>query len=252
MTSKLIIITGGAGGIGRELSLLFETKGYKIGVLDFDTNKIQELKKAVESKQGNFCFKQVDITNQEQTQQAIEECKKELNASLHILINCAAINKVEKFGKDTLTNFKNIINVNIMGVVIPTAICLEEIKNNKGSIITFSSVAGFAPLFGRTAYCTSKYALHGFMDTLRTELRDDNVNLMMVCPSFVDTGFGKGENKKQDVNALQPKKVAEATWNGFFKKKTLLFIGKTARLSYWTYKFFPRLFTKKMLEQNRF
>jgi len=249
--NTLVIITGAAGGIGRELSLLFESKGNKVGVLDFDKNKIKEMQTLVEHKKENFSFKQVDITRKEETQKAIEECKNELNGSIHILINCAAINKVEKFSIDSLNNFKNIIDVNIMGTIVPTAICLGEIKKNKGTIISFSSVAGFAPLYGRTAYCASKHALHGFFESLRSESKKQ-IDIMLVCPAFVDTGFGKGAYKKEDKNALNPKEVAEAVWIGFSQKKSLLFIGKTARLSYSVYKFFPKLYLKKMLQKNKF
>ena len=74
-----------------------------------------------------------------------------------------------------------------MGSVHCTSAAMDDLVSRRGLIIVISSVAGFAPLLGRSSYCASKHALHGFFDTLRLEQRATGVDVLMVCPSYIDT-----------------------------------------------------------------
>ena len=81
--------------------------------------------------------------------------------------------------------------VNFFGALHCTHAALDELVARRGMVIAISSVAGFAPLIARTGYAASKHALHGFFDSLRTEVEPLGVKVLLVCPSFIETGIEK-------------------------------------------------------------
>jgi short-subunit dehydrogenase len=139
------------------------------------------------------------------------------------------------------------------------------IKKSQGTIVVMSSVAGFSPLYARTAYAASKHALHGFFESLRSELVDDGVHIMMVCPSFIATqaktrsagdvssdGLSRpGSAKEQPGNPMTADYVADKVLRAAYKKKTLLVIGRIAKLSWIISHLFPAFYEKKMLKNTK-
>lgn len=249
--SRIVIVAGGGGAIGSAIAKQFAKNGFLIGVLDQHENGMDALRIYFEANNYPFFCCKTDLADKQSVLEGVENCRIAFKSNVIGLVNCAAINKVEKFSLDTVEAFKNILNVNVLASVVPTGVCLENIIEQKGFIITLSSVAGFAPLYGRTSYCASKFALHGFFETLRTEQRN-KIHIMLVCPTFVDTGFGNNENKKQLTQALTADEVAHGIWNAYLKKNEFLSIGKNANLARWIYRFFPKFYIKKMMQQNEF
>ena len=127
-----------------------------------------------------------------------------------------------------------------------------------------SSVAGFAPLVGRTAYSASKHALHGFFETLRAELVETGTQVMMVCPSFIGNSYytylaqeeaeasAIHQPKKMIGQVMPPDKIAKQILRAANRNRDLLVLGRTGRLSYFFHRFFPRwyerIMTKKLKE----
>jgi short-subunit dehydrogenase len=119
---------------------------------------------------------------------------------------------------------------------------LADLRASRGMVITLSSVAGFSPLIGRTGYAASKHALHGFFDSLRTEVEDDGVDVLLVCPSFIDTGIdraalgGDGETarhaRKTTGGQMTPEYAARAIFEAASRRRKLLLLGGTARLAW--------------------
>ena len=123
-------------------------------------------------------------------------------------------------------------------------------------IIAISSIAGFSPLLGRTGYSAAKHALHGFFDSLRTELRGTGVDVLIVCPGFTVTNIGKnalgGDGKPTDHpqsrigQSLMPDEVADRIFTSAEKDKSLLILSTVGKLSYFLTKLYPSLFAKIM------
>jgi short-subunit dehydrogenase len=129
----------------------------------------------------------------------------------------------------------------------------------RGQIIALSSIAGFAPLWGRTGYCASKYALHGFLETLRGELKGDGVAVTLLCPSFVNTDFasrglsGSGAIRDSERSTtgktLQPTDVAEAIYRATLRRPRLVVLPSTGRLAYLFSRLAPRWYERIMLRR---
>ena len=127
-----------------------------------------------------------------------------------------------------------------------------------------SSVAGFAPLFGRCAYSASKHALHGFFETLRCEVRDRGVNVLMVCPSFIDSqrdqsgsespyaGAARPGSARATVgDVMSPEEAAREILGAIVKRREQLFVGRVAKQSYWLRRLSPGLFDSIMTRRAR-
>jgi short-subunit dehydrogenase len=151
--------------------------------------------------------------------------------------------------------------VNFFGAVHCTKAALPRLIERRGLVIAISSVAGYTPLIARTGYAASKHALHGFFESLRTEVAPQGVQVMMVCPSFIATQI--------DRNALggdgQPVRHAQVTIGrpltadaaaqqivaGAARGRRLLLVGRTAWLAWWVSRLAPAVYERLMARRLR-
>jgi short-subunit dehydrogenase len=149
--------------------------------------------------------------------------------------------------------------VNFFGAVHGTLAALDSLCARHGQIITISSIAGFSPLVGRTAYAASKHALHGFFDSLRSELRTEGVDVMLVCPSFIATGIeraalgGDGQPaaapRRTTGAEAAPDEVASLILNAARRRRRLCLPATTSRLAWWLSRIAPTLYERLMLRR---
>ncbi len=136
---------------------------------------------------------------------------------------------------------------------------MECLIQTKGVIIVNESIAGVAPLVGRTGYSASKHALHGLFTSLRCELRSKGVHVMIVCPGFIKTNLQKralGANGKIATHEQTrigkqetPEHVAKQILEGILKKKSNLVLTFMGRLGYYIHRISPVLYEKFMTSQ---
>jgi NAD(P)-dependent dehydrogenase (short-subunit alcohol dehydrogenase family) len=106
------------------------------------------------------------------------------------LVNNAGISHRSLFQDTDPAVIRRVMEVNFFGAMQMTHAALPHLLQTRGMVTAISSVAGYAPLLGRTGYAASKHALHGFFDSLRTEVEERGVGVTLVCPSFIATGIG--------------------------------------------------------------
>jgi short-subunit dehydrogenase len=148
------------------------------------------------------------------------------------------------------------MEVNFFGVINTTQRFLPALVASSGQIVVLSSICGIAPLIGRTGYCASKYALHGYFDTLRSELLHQGVSILLVCPSFVDTSFatrglaGDGQRLSFDRSTLgvpmQPAAIARAIMRACQQRKRILVFSWRGMLTYYLTRLAPSLYDRLM------
>lgn len=255
--NKNVLITGAAGNLGTSLCLKFADAGCNIYAIDLNQETVSSVCSMLQENGYSASGFACDITNKEKLEQLIRKIQTEL--SIDILINNAGITNIQKF-EDILepeTVLRRLMEVNLFAPVLLTKYCLNDLINNKGLIINISSVAGFAPLLGRTAYSSSKHALQGYFESLRTELYDKGVHCLTACPSFIAADADRAANEaehKNSVNqkkkligkALDPNMVAEKILKAAQKNQNTVIIGKTAKMSYFMFRFFPSIYERMM------
>ncbi len=150
------------------------------------------------------------------------------------------------------------MDVNFWGTVYCTKYALPEILKTKGSIIGVSSIAGYRGLPGRTGYSSSKFAMNGFMESLRTELLKTGVHVMVACPGFTTSnirvaalskdGAAHGETSMEEGKMMSAEEVAARISDGILKRKRTLIMTRQGKLAVWMNKLFPAFTDKKVFE----
>lgn len=249
---KHIFITGIARGLGKALAIKLAQSGAVISGIDLleddlNTTKLELINLGSTVKLGN-----IDITNREQTAHFVDEARKELGAIFGI-INCAGITKIKKATETTYQDYEKVIQINLLGTISTTQLCLENIIATKGFVVSISSIAGYSPLYYRTAYAASKHGVFGYMDSLRSEMQTENVQVLTVCPGYINTKLQENENQfsNRSGESMSTEFVAKQIIQGIKTKKELLLIGSVAKKAYWLHKFFPKLYRKIMIVKTK-
>ncbi len=161
--------------------------------------------------------------------------------------------------KSAVPTIRKVMEVNFFGSLVCTRAALESIMSRRGMIIVISSIAGLAPVLGRTAYCASKHALHGMFETLRGELRDQGVHVMMVCPGFTKTNLqnkaldGKGQisphSRTMVGREAPPSEVADCIFRGAAKRKRMVILSAAGKFSCLLFRIAPAFYERLMKKQ---
>ncbi|MDH3728681.1 MAG: SDR family oxidoreductase [Myxococcales bacterium] len=185
---RTVVITGGAGGIGRALARSFGGAGAKIAIVDLPSSPLDTACEELGTSGIESLAVPCDITDTEQVQAAMKTVREALG-SIDVLINNAGIVHRSAFADTRPEVFRRVMEVNLFGAMNCTQACMADLVANGGLIIAISSIAGLAPLYGRSGYAASKHAMHGLFESLGAEVADKGVGVLMVCPSFVETGL---------------------------------------------------------------
>ena len=255
---KVVVITGGAGGIGAALAWRFGREGARIALIDVDEAEVKNRGKELQEAGVTAFAQKGDIANESECALAISGVIRRFGG-IDILINNAGISHRGPFQEAEISTIRKVMDVNFFGSLICTKAALESILARRGMIIVISSIAGLTPVAGRTAYCASKHALHGLFDTLRGELRDQGAHVMIACPGFTQTNLqnralnGKGQvtphSRTMVGREASPAEVADAIFKGAGKRKELLILTPTGKLSHLLFRFAPSFYEHLMMKK---
>jgi len=253
-----VVITGAAGGIGAALARRFAQAGARVALLDHDLDGAMAV--AAGLADATVIVQRCDVTS-------LADCVTAVDAviaawgGIDVLVNNAGITHLGRFVDTDVDVIRRVVDVNFFGAVNCTKAALASLLDRRGRIIVTSSVAGVAPLFGRSGYAAGKHALHGFFDSLRAEHHGEGLKVLLVCPSFVDTAIGDhalgpdGRAAEPDARTgvkapMSPDAVADAVVQAASRDRRLLLIGREARPSYWINRVAPRLYDRAMIRRT--
>jgi short-subunit dehydrogenase len=195
---KTIIITGAASGIGAALAREYAKQPVNLVLADVNFEPLQVV--VEELHHLNVLCVKTDLTKEEDCKNLIEKTVEKFG-NIHVLINNAGISMRAMFGETQLSVLHELMNVNFWGAVYCTKFALPYLLQSKGSVVGVISIAGHIGLPGRTAYSASKFALRGFLDTLRSEYQRKGLHVFVVAPSFVSSNIRK--TARLDDGSLQ-------------------------------------------------
>ncbi|MCS7076606.1 MAG: SDR family oxidoreductase [Bacteroidia bacterium] len=257
--NKVVVVTGASDGIGAALAQELAKKGAYLSICARNEEKLQKIASICQ----NLGAKKVialptDVSNLEQCKNFIQKTI-EILGTIHILINNAGISMRACFVDTQISVIEKVMSVNFWGSVYCTKFALPDIIKNQGSIVVVSSVAGFKGLPARTGYSASKFALHGFFESLRCELQPDKVHVLVVCPGFTNTNIrntaltATGDTQKEtpldESKLMSAEKVAKAIVRGIEKRKRTIVLTTEGKLTVLLNKFFPKFIDKKAYQK---
>jgi short-subunit dehydrogenase len=245
---KVVAITGGSDGIGKALIELLLPMGAKVATCARNQDKLYDLQ-IRHSTLPLHCVV-ADVSNYNDCSLFITSTIKQFGG-IDILINNAGISMRTLLKDSELEVFKKVMDINYFGTVYCTKLALESIIERKGTIVGVSSIAGYRGLPGRSGYSASKFALNGWLEAIRTELMDDGVNVMWVCPGFTKSNIrnaalnGKALSQKEsplnESELMTAQDCAIHILKAIEKRKRTLVLTFKGKQTVFLNKFFPAL-----------
>lgn len=187
LKDKVIILTGASRGIGRATAINLSEDNPKLVLVSRERNDLEEVLPFLKCDEGNVLLVEADVSKEEDCRKIVDEATGKFG-NIDVLINNAA-----QFGRANVTelkmeDFDRIIGTNLRGVIFLTQLVLPYmIKQDGGTIVNVSSTAGKRGYEGGTAYSASKHALNAFSECLNKEVRPNNIRVLTISPSSVDT-----------------------------------------------------------------
>ncbi len=184
-----IVITGASMGIGRELAIALAARGARLALAARSAEALTETAQLCEAAGGRAIAVPTDVTDPSACEYLIQRTVQTFGC-IDCLVNNAALSMIAPFEQvQDLAAFEQVMRVNYLGAVACTYYALPYLKANRGLLVAISSLCGKTGIPTRSAYVASKHALQGFFDTLRIELRETGVAVLVVSPGFVATGI---------------------------------------------------------------
>ncbi|MGX7596672.1 3-ketoacyl-ACP reductase [Planococcus plakortidis] len=191
---KIAIITGGGRGIGRATAIALANEGVNVGLIGLKQENLDKVSVELQDANVKVATASADVTDLAAIEQATEKLKNELGA-IDILINNAGTGKFGGFLELSPEEWKNIVDVNLMGVYNATrAVLPGMIEQSSGDIINISSTAGQKGAPVTSAYSSSKFAVMGLTESLALEVRKHNIRVTAMTPSTVVTDLAHESN----------------------------------------------------------
>ena len=183
---------------------------------------------------------ELDAAGEKDNKQLIEETILKFGR-IDVLACNAGISMRALFEDLELDVFKKLMDINFYGAIYATKFALPYLLESKGTIIAISSINGWRSTPARTAYSSSKFAMQGFFEALRTEVMTRGVHVLVVCPGFTSSnirnvaltadGKAQGESPRNEQKMMSSEEVADRTFKAAQKRKRdliLTFQGKMA------------------------
>ena len=259
MKNKVVIVTGASSGIGLASVKEFANKGANVVLAARNIEKLTQICSELETEyttQKFICIK-TDVSIEQDCKNLIAKTVEKFNR-IDILINNAGISMRAMFKDLDLSVIKNLMDVNFWGTVFCTKYALPYLLESKGSVVGVISIAGFKGLPARTGYSSSKFAVYGFLDTLRVEHLHDGLHVMIFAPGFTTSnirnvaltanGSKQGETPRDEDKMMSAEEVASILVKGIKKRKAQIILTPIGKITVLLNKFFPRLVDK--LEYN--
>jgi len=251
---KVVWITGASSGIGEALAYMLSEAGSKLVLSSNEPERLEEVRGKCTNKAVHMVIP-FDLSEWDTLAPKAEEALGRFG-HVDILVNNGGISHRSLAKDTTLEVDRRVMDIDYFGhVALTKAVLPSMLERKTGHIVVTTSLAGILQVPYRTAYCAAKHALHGFFDTLRVELWDDNIKVTLVCPAQVRTNIsyqalaGDG-NKYGKMDPLieagmTPEACAEAIIEAVVKGKHQILVGKGKPiLGTYVKRLSPALFTR--------
>ncbi|HKR03660.1 MAG TPA: SDR family oxidoreductase [Bacteroidia bacterium] len=253
MKEKVVIITGASSGIGKACAIRFAKAGASIVMAGRNELKLKEAENEVRKIHSNVFSWTCDVSNENDCRKLILAAESRFK-KIDVLINNAGISMRALFEETDLSVLKKLMDTNFWGTVYCTKYAIPYLLKVKGSVVGISSVAGKKGLPGRSGYSASKFAMEGFLETLRIENLKKNLHVLVACPGFTTSnirntalskdGNMQGESPRDESEMMSAEEVAGHILHAVKKRKRDLILTRNGKLTVLLNKFFPSYMDK--------
>ena len=245
----IALVTGASSGIGRDMARYLNSLGYDLIITSRDSNKLEELKKELNSKNNRIVDVMIkDLAKTEECISLYNEIREKYEF-VDVIINNAGFGLCGRFCDTSLEKELSMIDTNIKAVHILTKLFLKDmVENDKGRILNVSSIAGFMPgPLMATYYSTKNYVLR-LTQSIKEELNKSksNVKISVLCPGPVNTNFNNVANVKFALKGLSSEYVAKYAIDKMLKNKSVIVVGWKIKMARFLSKISPDTIVAKV------
>ncbi|UGT59578.1 SDR family oxidoreductase [Nocardia asteroides] len=203
---KVVVITGGARGIGLATARALREQGAKIAIGDIDETTVKQ-----SGTDHDFeVYGRLDVTDAESFTRFLDEVERELGP-IDVLINNAGIMPTGRLVDEPDALTRRILDINVYGVILGSKLAaVRMLPRGSGHVINIASLAGESHIPGLATYNASKHAVLGFTDTLREEYRGTGLHFSSVLPTLTKTELGSGVSTPKVMPPAEPEEIAAA------------------------------------------
>ncbi|GAB4582679.1 SDR family oxidoreductase [Nocardia sp. IFM 10818] len=206
ISGKVVVITGGARGIGLATGTALQALGARVAIGDIDEATVKESGAA----RGFEVYGRLDVTDHQSFADFLDEVEQRLGP-IDVLINNAGIMPTGRVVDEPDQITRRILDINVYGVILGSKLALARmLPRGRGHIINIASLAGESHIPGLATYNASKHAVLGFTDTLREEYRGTGLHFSSVLPTLTKTELGSGVTPPKLLRPAEPEEIADA------------------------------------------
>jgi dehydrogenase/reductase SDR family member 7B len=245
---QVVLITGGTSGIGQACAQVFGQAGARVAITGRDEARLAATLTELRARGIDALAIRADVGEEADCQRAVDETLRHFGR-LDVLINNAGISMRALFAEASLDVMRRLMQTNFFGTVYMTKYALPHVTAAKGSIVGISSIAGYRGLPGRTGYSASKFAMNGFLETLRTELQPQGVHVLTACPGFTASnirntalaadGSQQGESPRDESSMMSSLEVAQHIRQAVEQRRPTLVLTGKGKLTVFLNKWLP-------------
>ena len=246
-TWKRAFVVGGSEGIGLAVAQRLASAGVDVAIFGRSEEKLRAARESL----GSAAYADsLDVCDAAQTQTVLESAVATFGVP-DLVVSTAGFARAEWFHEAPLDNVRAMIETNYLGTVhVCHALVPHLVAAGRGTIVTTSSMAGLTGVFGYAGYSASKFAVVGFSEALRRELRPHGVHVATLCPPNTRTpGFDQENRTKpaevlaaeEKVKTLEPEQVADYLLKVLPKRPNLVIPGFDSRLGHAVVRHLPRV-----------
>ena len=257
ISPQIVYITGGSTGIGLSIAIKLASQRHTVCVFARDPAKLNHAQSLIKQSGGTCYVYSVDATDMDAVSHTMDYAVREAGAP-DILINCVGRAIPHRFEYISAAMFMDTIQANVGSTWHAIQAVLPYMKaNGRGRIVNTSSVGGFIGVYGYTDYSASKFALIGFSESLRQELKPHNICVQVLCPPDTDTPGLALENRtkpeetrriSESAGLMNADEVAAYTIRAMHRDDFMIIPGWDSKLTWILKRFFPGL-TYRMLDR---
>lgn len=233
MKGKVVIITGSSSGIGLSLAHEFGRRGASVVISARNQERLEAAFKELQLKGVDTLAVITDVSVEANCENLIERTI-EWKGKIDILINNAGVSMRAAFKNTDLSVLKSLMDINFWGTVYCTKFALPHLLETRGSVVGIISVAGYIGLPGRTGYSASKFAVRGFLETLRCENLKTGLHVLIAAPGFTSSNIRKsalvangeqqGSTPRDEAKMMSSEEVARKVVSAVVRRKNKLIL----------------------------
>jgi NAD(P)-dependent dehydrogenase (short-subunit alcohol dehydrogenase family) len=250
--NKVVVVTGGASGIGRALcEELGQREAAMVIVADINAEGAGQVASAITTTGGRARAAHLDVSRAEDVQKLVEETVSE-HGRIDFMFNNAGIAICGEVRDMDIDHWRHILDVNLWGVIYGTTAAYQVMtRQGFGHIVNTASLGGLIPEPMATAYATTKHAVVGLSTSLRAEAAELGIKVSVVCPGFVQTRVHDAATyigiKREDaisemsssMKMMDAPDCARVILRGVERNKAIITDTALTRLLWWLYRLNP-------------